>query len=105
MSTNRFNVPGSVASFQKRVLEFQRSLLDNSFDVAARLQDRQREIAEAALERIPNLPEEVKTVSDTWWQARVSGRETLKSAVDRSFSLAESYWDRLADSADSATGN
>ena len=101
ISVNQTSVFGAEAfiAAQKRVLDFQRNALDRGFEVLTRLQEQQREISGQVLEQIPNLPDEARGISDAWWQARISGRESLKSAVDRSFDLADGYYQRLAERA------
>ncbi|MDX1382065.1 MAG: hypothetical protein R3190_00405 [Thermoanaerobaculia bacterium] len=82
---------------QRRLLDVQRNALDSGFEVLTRLQEQQRELTGRFLEQIPNMPDEIRGISDAWWQARISGRETFKSAIDRSFDLVEGYYERLAE--------
>ena len=96
MTETKTNIPASVLDFQKRLLDFQRSVFEKGYDVYARLEDQQHQLSERLTDQIPNLPEELKSASDAWWQARVRGRESYKNAVDRSFHLADSYYKRLA---------
>ena len=88
----------NVIAAQKRWLDFQRNALDRGFEVLTRYQEQQRDLASRMLEQIPNIPDEARGISDTWWQAQISGRETFRSAIDRSFELVEGFYERLRES-------
>jgi hypothetical protein len=98
LSNTGFSVPKPVIDLQKRTIDFQKNVFDSGFEVYSRFQDQRRDLSGRMLEQVPNLPDEVRTLSDAWWQASISGREAYKSAIDRSFEILGSYYERAGDS-------
>lgn len=97
MSEARTSLPKPLIDLQKRSIDFQRNLFNSGFDVYARFQDQRRDLSTRMLEQVPNLPDELRTLSDAWWQASISGREAYRSAVERSFEILESYYHRVGE--------
>ena len=95
VSDSRLPAAKRLLDLHRRMLEVQRTAFDRTFDVLSRLQEQQRELAGRALDAVPNLPHEARHLHDAWWQARINGRESYKSAVDRSFSIVDGYFERL----------
>jgi hypothetical protein len=91
-----FQVPTTVIDFQRRMLEFQRSAFSNAFELAARFQDRRRDVLERWIDRVPNLPAESKELFEAWNEAADRGRESFRATIDKSFDLIDGYYERLA---------
>ena len=92
------HLPRPILNLQKRSLELQKGAVDNSFNVLSRLEDHGREISQRWIEQIPNMPQEIRGVTEAIWQARINSRETWKGAIDRSFKLVDEFYDRLTES-------
>lgn len=91
------SAPRVLLDLQKRSLELQKGAVDNGFHVFARLEDQTREIALRWLEQIPYIPQELRGVGDAWWHAHLNSRQTWKSAIDRTFQLADELCERLGE--------
>ncbi len=103
---NRTNIPNDiprqVLAFQKQVLEFQRAAFENGCDAIVALQDRQLELADRMMNRIPNVPDEARDLIRTWRGAAQEGQRQFRNTIDGSFDAVAAYLDRLADGDDSA---
>lgn len=104
MSESNVRIPSGLIEFQRRLLDFQRTVFTNAFETVVRAQDQGNELLQRWVERVPNLPEEGRTLVDTWVEAGERGRETFRSTVDRSFELLDEYYERLAEGQPTASG-
>jgi hypothetical protein len=83
------------AMFQKMV-DLQRSYFDTLFDMIARLQDQSLSTVKELLEKTPNVPENGIQAHSTWVEVCQQGRQTLKTAMNESFDIWSSYFEKSA---------
>ncbi|MCY3928871.1 MAG: hypothetical protein OXG81_11420 [Acidobacteria bacterium] len=94
---NRPTIPKQVLDYQKQVLEFQKAAFENGYNAIVALQERQLELADRMIDQVPNLPDEARTLMQTWRDAAAEGQQQFKNTVDGSFAAITTYLDRLAD--------
>ncbi len=93
-----FKVPAGVVEFQKKVLNGQRSIFQNSYKFFDSFQENQEKVLHGALGRASFLPAEATAIAEAWTETRKGVRESYKNTVDQSFNLAEQWIDGLAQS-------
>ncbi|MBL7202777.1 MAG: hypothetical protein ISS63_00415 [Desulfobacteraceae bacterium] len=73
----------------KQMINFNRTISDNSFNAMAMIQDQTERIANMSMEQATWIPEERKKFVDEWSKAYRQGCEGFKAAVDENFKKAE----------------
>ena len=68
-----------------QVVEYQKTLFDNSFSMMATLQDQGHQLMDKAFETTPLLPEDSKKMCSSWIDFVKQNRESCKGYVDSSF--------------------
>ena len=76
---------------QKRVLDFQRSTFDRSFDAVASFAEKREDALTNWMENSERLPEEIQAAYGAWIGAARTTRETYRDAVIKTFDLAEQW--------------
>jgi hypothetical protein len=94
--TGKFRVPSQVIRLNRRVLEGQRSLFDTTYQMVTSFQEGNENALQSALESSRLVPTEVRQIAEAWIGVSRSGRSSFKAAVDKSYELAESWFDRQA---------
>lgn len=76
----------------RRVIDFNKSAFDNTFDTIAALQDHSEKMVNFFLERASLFPPEGKKVITEWIDAYKRGQNNFKKSVDDSFKTVEDYF-------------
>lgn len=93
--TNR-TLRSRVIGVQRRLVEFQKALIEGTIDGVVAFQDQQEQLINNILDRSSVIPEEGKDLVTEWIDTFKKGRDDFKATVDKSFELVDSYLDRLA---------
>lgn len=75
----------------KQMVEFNKTLLDNSFNAMVTLQEQTERMAKAMLEQATWLPPEGTKVINEWVNSYKKGRDDFKALVDQSFKKVEDF--------------
>jgi len=78
----------------KQMINFNRTIFDNSFNAMAMIQDQTERIANMSMEQATWIPEEGKKFVDEWSKGYRHGCEDFKAAVDENFKKAEDFFCR-----------
>ena len=78
----------------KQMINFNRTIFDDSFNAMAMIQDQTERIANMSMEQATWIPEERKKFVDEWPKAYRLGCEDFKAAVDENFKKAEDFFCR-----------
>lgn len=87
---------GSIIDANRRVLDYQKRAFDTTFDMMARVQERQEEAVGNWVDNADRIPAEAKSLVQEWTRLFQDSRNAYRSAVETSFGLANSYLDSLA---------
>ena len=76
---------------QKRVLDFQRSTFDRTFDAVASFAEKREDALTSWMENTERTPNELQAAYSAWVGAARTTRETYRDAVIKTFDLAEQW--------------
>lgn len=80
---------------QKRMLDFQRSTFERGFEAVNTVRERQEDRVGSWMENADQVPTEAREMYQNWlWYSRTA-RGTFHQAVEKSFDLADQYYDRI----------
>jgi len=91
-------VPGQFIEFQKSLLGRQKSLFDTTYERVSDFQQAGEERVTELLQKSPLVPREMTQIAEQWNASFQVLRESYKSSVDKSFELAEQFYDGLPSS-------
>ena len=80
---------------QRRSIEMQRKTLGRLFDTVSGLQERNEDAWLRFIDGMNFVPEEAKTLQQTWVELSRSGREEFRGAMTQTFDLMSQYTDRV----------
>jgi len=75
-----------------QVVEYQKTLFDNSFAMMATLQDQGHQIIDQTFEKSPLLPDDSKKMCSYWVDLAKQNRENCKKYVDSGFDRIEKFF-------------
>lgn len=73
----------------KQIIDFQKTLLDNTYHATVQLQDNGEKMTHYLLDQQPHLPAQAKTAVVGWLHAARQGRETMKQFQDENLNRLE----------------
>ncbi|MGD9368867.1 MAG: hypothetical protein PVH87_24400 [Desulfobacteraceae bacterium] len=76
----------------KKMIEFNQSTFNNSFQALALLQDQFERIANTAIDQASWMPAEGRKAIENWVEAYKTGRDNFKSHVDDSYKHVERFF-------------
>jgi uncharacterized coiled-coil DUF342 family protein len=76
----------------KQMIEFNKTLLDNSFSTMVSLQEQTERMVRAMLEQATWLPAEGTKAINEWVISYKKGRDDFKTLVDKSFKKVEDFF-------------
>jgi hypothetical protein len=76
---------------QKRVIDFQESAFDRTFEAFVSLRERQEEAVTNWLDKAERVPTEVKEATHQWINFARTTRQTYRDAVAKNFDLATQW--------------
>jgi len=89
-------VRSRVIGVQRRLVEFQKAIIEGTIDGVVAFQDQQEQFITKALDRSSVIPEEGKDLVTEWIDTFKKNRDDLKVTIDKSFDLVDTYLDRIA---------
>lgn len=80
---------------QKRAIDFQRSSFNRTFDAVNSFRERQEDRLVSWMENADRVPAEARELYQNWvWYSRTA-RGTFHQAVEKSFDIADGYFDKM----------
>ena len=76
----------------QKILEMQKSAIDNTYDSIVALQSQTEKMALSVLEQVPYLPQDSVKVLDEWTVAFKKGQDEYKKSIDDSYSKLEDFF-------------
>jgi uncharacterized coiled-coil DUF342 family protein len=76
----------------KQMVEFNKTLLDNSFSAMVTLQEQTERMVKVMLEQATWLPAEGTKAINEWVNSYKKGRDDFKTLVDKSFKNVEDFF-------------
>lgn len=80
------------ARIAKQILTFQKSAMDNTYEVMVMMQDHFETVSNSLLQQLPWIPDSGKEVVNTWIRACKNGRDSFKQNIDSSFQRVEDFF-------------
>lgn len=77
----------------KKMIDFQKTTFDTTFDMVAQVQDQAQGMVKEMLDKTPTIPEKSVAAYNAWMDACQKGRQTFKSTVDSNFETWASYFE------------
>ncbi len=74
-----------------QLLDFQKSIFNNSYNTMVKIQEQSEKIADSFLKENSSIPAEGKKILTEWKAVFKKGQTEFKKSVDDSFTKAETY--------------
>ncbi|HQG31807.1 MAG TPA: hypothetical protein PLA83_07760 [Deltaproteobacteria bacterium] len=78
--------------FVRKVIDFQKSSFDNSFEAMKTIQEQAEKATDALLSQTNWIPEDGKKVLNQWYDAYKKGADDFRKVVDDNFQKVEDYF-------------
>lgn len=79
----------------REMIEFNKTLLDNTFNAINTLQDQSARMLTAVIDKANWLPDDGKKAINDWVSAYKKGRDDFKAATDEKYEKVANYFIRL----------
>lgn len=80
------------AKIAKQMIDFQKTMFDNTFNAMVLVQEQTERMANTLLEQATWLPAEGRSAINGWVDAFKKGREEFKKGVDENFKRVEDFF-------------
>lgn len=80
------------AKIAKQMIDFQKTMFDNTFNAMVLVQEQTERMANTLLEQASWLPAEGRNAISGWVDAFKKGREDFKKGVDENFKRVEDFF-------------
>lgn len=80
------------AKIAKQMIDFQKTMFDNTFNAMVLVQEQTERMANTLLEQATWLPAEGRSAINGWVDAFKKGREEFKKGVDENYKRVEDFF-------------